>query len=201
MARTQEAERAGIKRRATIVNVALDLFAAHGYDATSLASVARAAGISQPGLLHHFHSKEVLLVAVLDERDQRALTAVDIDRAYDTTPVERALEVADAMVAWNAQHRELVRLGHLGAAHNPPLANAWARERTARFRAQLAGVIANDIAAGIVRPSADPGQVSSWVLAGIAGLESQWLIDEDFDMVASMCAFTQMLRRDLLVVS
>lgn len=200
MARTQEAERAGVKRRAQIVSAALDLFAGQGYDATSLASVARAAGISQPGLLHHFRGKEALLAAVLSERDQRAFEAVEIDRAYTGTAVERALEVADEMVAWNARNRELARLGHLGAAHHPPIATQWARERSNRLRQQLAGVFRNGIADGTVRTSADPDLVAAFVLAGVAGLESQWLVDEDFDMVGAMREFTAMLRRDLLVV-
>lgn len=199
MARTQEADRAGKRRRAQIVDAALELFAARGYDATSLASVARAVEMSQPGLLHHFDGKEALLAAVLDERDQRAFTASDIESDYDVSPFERALEVAEAMVAWNAQHRDLARLGHLGAAHHPPLATAWARERTIRLRAQLAAVISRGITDGTVRPTADPEIVATFVIAGVGGLEAQWLVDEDFDMVAAMREFTQMLRRDLLV--
>lgn len=198
MARTQEADRAGKRRRAQIVDAALDLFAAQGYDATSLASVARSAGISQPGLLHHFDGKEALLAAVLDERDQRAFTAVDTESDYDVTPFERTLEVAEAMVAWNARHRDLARLGHLGAAHHPPLATAWARKRTIRLRAQLAGVVSHAIVDGTVRPTADPEVVAAFVIAGVGGLESQWLVDEDFDMVAAMREFAQLLRRDLL---
>lgn len=200
MARTQEAERAGRQRRAQIVDVALELFAARGYDATSLASVARAVEISQPGLLHHFNGKEALLAAVLDERDRRAFAAVDIERDYDVTPFERALEIAEAAVAWNTQHRTLARLGHLGAAHHPPLATAWARERTRRLRAQLAGVVTRAIAEGTVRASADPDLVAAFVISGVGGLESQWLVDETFDMVAAMKEFTAMLRRDLLVL-
>lgn len=199
MARTQEAERAGTERRAQIIDVALELFAARGYEATSLAAIARASGISQPGLLHHFRGKEVLLTAVLNERDQRALMAVEIERTYETTAVERALEVAEAMVAWNAENRELTRLGHLGAAHHPPVAVEWARDRTAMFRTQLAGVFTQGIGNGTVRPSVDPQLAATFVLAGISGLESQWLIDEDFDMVNAMREFALMLRRDLLV--
>lgn len=199
MARTQEADRAGKLRRAQIVDAALELFAARGYDATSLASVARAAEISQPGLLHHFDGKEALLAAVLDERDQRAFAAVGIESDYDVSPFERALEVAEATVEWNTRHRDLARLGHLGAAHHPPLATAWARERTIRLRIQLAGVVTRGIADGTVRRTADPEVVAAFVIAGVGGLESQWLVDADFDMVAAMREFTQMLRRDLLV--
>jgi hypothetical protein len=40
-----------------------------GYRGTSLAAIAEAAGLSQPGLLHHYRSKNAVLLAVLASRD------------------------------------------------------------------------------------------------------------------------------------
>ena len=51
------------------LDVAARLFAATGFRGTSLADVAHAAGLSNAGLLHHFPSKEQLLVEVLRRRD------------------------------------------------------------------------------------------------------------------------------------
>lgn len=45
-----------------------------GYEGASLATIARAADITKPGLLHHFGSKAELFTAVLDERDRRAVS-------------------------------------------------------------------------------------------------------------------------------
>lgn len=48
-----------------IMDIAEELFAAHGYDGTSLRQIAEKADIAQPGLYNHFSSKEALYQAVL----------------------------------------------------------------------------------------------------------------------------------------
>lgn len=48
-----------------IMDVAEDLFAAHGYDGTSLRQIADGAGIKEPGLYNHFAGKQALYEAVL----------------------------------------------------------------------------------------------------------------------------------------
>ncbi|MBX3127846.1 MAG: TetR/AcrR family transcriptional regulator [Polyangiaceae bacterium] len=53
--------------RREILTHATRLFAAGGYEGTSLQQIADAVGIRKPSLLHHFASKEQLLQAVLDE--------------------------------------------------------------------------------------------------------------------------------------
>lgn len=51
--------------RAQSLTAALRLFAAHGFDGTSVQMVADAVGVAKPSLLHHFPSKEALRSAVL----------------------------------------------------------------------------------------------------------------------------------------
>ena len=60
----------GERSKETILEAALPLFARQGYRGASLASIASAAGLTQPGLLHHFPSKEELLLGLLDWRDR-----------------------------------------------------------------------------------------------------------------------------------
>jgi AcrR family transcriptional regulator len=58
------------ERRAEIVRAALEVIAERGYRGASLAAVAERVGLTQQGLLHHFPTKDALLVAVLEERDK-----------------------------------------------------------------------------------------------------------------------------------
>ena len=59
----------GEDRRQRILGVAERLLARNGWRSTSLAQIAKEAGVTPAGLLHHFESKEQLLNAVLDARD------------------------------------------------------------------------------------------------------------------------------------
>lgn len=51
---------------APIVEAATRLFAAHGFDGTTVQDVADAVGLTKPAILHHFPSKEHLRQAVLE---------------------------------------------------------------------------------------------------------------------------------------
>ena len=57
----------GQATRAHLVDVATRLFAAHGYDGTSIEAVLADSGVSRGSLYHHFRGKEALFWAVLEE--------------------------------------------------------------------------------------------------------------------------------------
>jgi AcrR family transcriptional regulator len=66
----------GRNTRAALVDVATELFAARGYEATSIPAVLEAAGVSRGALYHHFESKEALFDAVLQSVEARVLAKV-----------------------------------------------------------------------------------------------------------------------------
>lgn len=56
----------GQATRAHLVEVATRLFAAHGYDGTSIETVLAESGVSRGSLYHHFQGKDALFWAVLE---------------------------------------------------------------------------------------------------------------------------------------
>src|SRR3954467_2500093 len=97
----------GQRSRAAILGAARRLFADRGYRGTPMASVAAAADLTQPGLLHHFPSKEALLLELLEERyhdDGRRL------KEHLTHGDDGLLAALDSIVEHNGQAEEEVRL-------------------------------------------------------------------------------------------
>jgi TetR/AcrR family transcriptional regulator len=63
---------------AAILDAAVKLFSANGYDAVSMREVASEAGVSKANIYHHFESKEALYRAILDQ------SADDLARLVET---------------------------------------------------------------------------------------------------------------------
>lgn len=59
-------------RREDILTVATELFAAHGYEGTTTAAIARQMGVTQPLIHYHFGSKESLWQEAMDDLFARA---------------------------------------------------------------------------------------------------------------------------------
>jgi AcrR family transcriptional regulator len=62
--------------RAHLVDVATRLFAAHGYDGTSIEAVLADSGVSRGSLYHHFPGKDALFLAVMEEVGERSAEPV-----------------------------------------------------------------------------------------------------------------------------
>jgi AcrR family transcriptional regulator len=124
----------GQATRAHLVEVATRLFAAHGYDGTSIEAVLTEAGVSRGSLYHHFPVKEALFLAVLEEAGARGAERVTeaergaadpvaelragclafIRLACDPVVRQIALVDAPAVLGWK-RWRELDEQGTLGA--------------------------------------------------------------------------------------
>jgi AcrR family transcriptional regulator len=175
------------ERRRQIIEVTTRLIAERGFWGLSMQDVADDCGLTVPGLLHHVGSKDSLLVAVLEHRDEadtRSLAdelGVPVDRLWTEGPGSVSLpQVCAALVRRNAGQPEIVRLfavleAESLAPDHPAHEYFKARQRRTR-----------DSLAALVTPPADPLALASHVIALMDGLQIQWLREpESVDLVAA----------------
>ncbi|CAM5581172.1 TetR/AcrR family transcriptional regulator [Streptomyces aurantiogriseus] len=179
-------------RRAEIVRAARDSFAENGYAKASLRDIADRAGITHAGLLHHFRNKDELLAEVLAERDseewQQGLARVD-------SPDQLAPYLGE-LIRHHQRAPELMRLWiELAAAASRPdhPAHTYFVERYERGRAQFAGGLQAEADRGKLREGLTPESAAVLFHAVLNGLQLQWVLDQDLDIVGPVNDFVRLL--------
>ncbi len=173
----------GRAKREEILDSAVAVFGEIGYRSASLREIAGRCGISHAGLLHHFHTKEALLLAVLQRRDEREAAHAPAEGGG----VDELRRTLDG-VSQTATQRGIVELfTTLSAEATAPdhPAHAYFADRYRNVVAHLARAYRLAGAEGALRPGVDPVTAARELVALLDGLQVQWLYDpEGVDMVA-----------------
>lgn len=184
----------GEQSRQAILDMAERHFGEFGYRGASTAAIASEVQISDPGLLHHFGSKDGLLMALLNRRYSRDSEKLRSGEHLSATELADNLET---IAKENLEQRNEVRLTMV------LLAESISREHPGHEYFQMRyvrarGIVARHIktlqAAGDLAIDSDAEAVASLMLAILDGLQLQWLLDPEVDMVAGVRAFNHLVR-------
>lgn len=174
--------RKGIKRRREIVQAAARVFANYGYHGGSLRHIADEVGTTNATLIGHFGSKEGLLIAVLEHWQAEAWNPSGF------TPGGSHFRGMISLMRYHLDHRGYLEL-FLTLATEASVPEHPAREFIARRYREtvknLSGDLRRGCDAGQFLPMTDPEieQEARSLVAFMDGIELQWLLDSDVDLV------------------
>ena len=134
------------QRRTQLLEVAIELFATHGFYATSMEDIAEAAGVTKPVVYQHFPSKRALYRELLHDVDARLTDRLVIATASATTGRERVQEGFAAYFHFVAEHRAAFRLLFGASVRNDPEFSMVADATIERFADLIADLIEIDAA-------------------------------------------------------
>ncbi len=184
--RTRGPYQTGIRRRRQIIEISVDVFGQFGFHGGSLRQIADRVGVTPTALLHHFSSKEGLLVAVLEHWDEQSDVITGTDFAGLAFIDKQRL-----VMARNATLRGLIELfaslstEATDAAH--PAHDFFIR-RYRRVFETFKGAFEAGQADGEVKPTIDPAIEARLLIAAFDGLQIQWLFDAEIPMTAIFAA-------------
>ncbi|WP_102142159.1 TetR/AcrR family transcriptional regulator [Mycobacterium hubeiense] len=181
----------GEDRRQRILAVAERLVARNGWRNTSLAQIAKEAGVTPAGLLHHFESKEQLLNAVLDARD--ADDDAHADRSGDLiTEIGRVAERFNRAPELVGTFTVLLVEN---IAPDAPLHDRLLNRQRAAVEI-VADLIRRGQQAGRYRTDLDAATKAVEILAFVNGMETSWLLDPSIPLTEVFKGYAEMLARD-----
>jgi AcrR family transcriptional regulator len=183
----------GEDRRQRILAVAERLLARSGWRNTSLALIAKEAGVTPAGLLHHFESKEQLLNAVLDARDADDAIHADYRSGDLVTELSRVPERFDRAPELVGTFTVLLVEN---IAPDAPLHDRLHK----RYRDAIdiiTDLITRGQQDGHYRPDLDAANKAVEILAFINGMETLWLLDPSIRLAEVFKGYAESLGREL----
>lgn len=166
-----------LERRESVLRAAMSVFGQRGYNKGSLVEVADQVGMTHAGVLHHFGSKEALLVAMLQYRD--GVEAAGVPGRAETEGPAFLSHILDT-VADNSENPGVVQtytvLSAESVTEGHP-AQDYFRTRLALLRDKIAAVLAE--VTGRAADDVDVRDGASALIAVMDGLQVQWLLDPD----------------------
>ena len=182
-AKKRRPRQATVERRQEILRAAARTFGAKGYKTGSLAEVADQVGITHAGVLHHFGSKEQLLIEVLEHRDKEDVESLEGQHIPGGLELFRHLE---RTVRANVHRRGIVQgyavlTGESVTEHHP--ARRWVTDRFAVLRGEITEAV---LEVGEGRVTEEIATLAASAIIGVMdGLQVQWLLDDSVDLAES----------------
>jgi len=202
MADPQSSRRTQVERtrasREKIIRAATEFFAQQGFRGAKMSEIARAAGLTEPGLLHHFPSKNQLLMDVLKERER-----IDGERLRGILQKDGShfCEAGLELVEHNETVPGLVQLFITLAVESLSVehpAHGFFVERYQRERQHMAELVHQAQQAGEVRSDLSAETITVLVFAMMDGLQVQWLLEpEKISMSEMYCVFLKLLKPEV----
>jgi len=175
----------GERTKERILRAALELFSEQGFASTSVRDIAARAEITHVGLMHHFPSKDDMLVRILEYREQQD---EENAKSFSDFGIDKLFAWVVDVVQTNVAHPDRVRLYvklSAEATDDEHPARAYFTRRYTRVLDALERAFADHFE--VTPPSVDvtPRAAAESIIALMDGLQIQWLLfDGAIDMPA-----------------
>jgi TetR/AcrR family transcriptional regulator, cholesterol catabolism regulator len=161
------------ERRDQLRQVALRVFSARGYRATSMQDLAREAGMGKATLYHYFTSKEELLTELYEEVIRDNVLAVLRIADREASAVEALTDVIVGRVVYTCRNRQLLNVFFEEEAELPPRMRGRLVRARREYEAGVLEIVERGRAAGEIVLETTP-RVFINTLLGAANWVYKW---------------------------
>jgi AcrR family transcriptional regulator len=174
-----------------LLDAAAEVFCERGYDGTTVAEVARRAGLTTGAIYANFRDKAELLLKTIERATSAAVIDMEAARAAGASPADRLLLMARRMVSEPDSTERLLFVEMFSAARRHPEVGRRVTEALAAMESELAKLMDKARVDGDVDPRWESAVLARFCLAlgvGFTQLAVAGLPDPDASEWVSLAA-------------
>lgn len=184
-------------RTEEILEAATKLLGQYGFQGTTLALVADAVGLTEPGVLHYYPSKVHLLQSVLEYHEKKDLEKYLEASKVKQQDVPELFKLLESLVAENEKIPGLIQLFTVLVSESIRGDHPSHDYFVERYRCGREMYVKHFFKDKI-RPGVDVNELSTLIMAVMDGLQIQWLLDpKKVDMSRTFRLFSKMITQFL----
>ncbi len=177
--------------RARLLDAAAEVFCERGYEGTTVAEVARRAGLTTGAIYANFRDKAELLLETIERGSARVVADMDAARSKGVSAADRLLLMARRMITERDDTERLLFVEMFAAARRDPDVGRRVAEALSAMEGELARMMERAKADGDVGPEWDAAVLARFCLSlgvGFTHLAVAGLAEPDPDQWSALTA-------------
>lgn len=165
-------------KHSQILDAAIVEIARSGYHRTTVAKIARRAGVADGTIYLYFKSKEDVLVAVFDRAMDRFISQGILEMNVGDDAVTLIGDIVRLHLEQVGEDHDLAVILQVELRHSLDILDVFSRTRLRDYLDIISGVIAQGQREGVFRPELDPVSASRMVFGVLDQMATDWVLSQ-----------------------
>lgn len=172
-------------KRVRILDAAVVEIANNGYHQTTVAKIARRAGVADGTIYLYFKGKEDILCAVFDRAMDRFISEGVLEMGDTGDAKSRLREIVRLHLEQVGQDHDLAVILQIELRHNVEFMDLFSRSRLRDYLEIISGVVMQGQNEGAFRPEMDPVLTAKMVFGVLDQMTTDWVLSQRNTRLAS----------------
>lgn len=164
------------RKKEAILDAATVEIAAHGYHGTTVAMIARRAGVADGTIYLYFENKEEILASLFDRAMDRFTQQGALELASLDGPRERLSRIVELHLELVGSDRDLAIITQVELRHSLHFLDQLSRAKVGAYLQAIAGIIAEGQAAGLWRRDLEPAFLAKSAFGVLDEMATDWVL-------------------------
>ena len=165
-------------KRTAILDAAVVEIARHGYYQTTVAMIARRAGVADGTIYLYFSNKEEILFSLFERAMGRFITEGAAQVEKGGTAEEKLRRIVDLHLTLVGRDRDLAIISQVELRHSLHFMDTLSRNQVGEYLGALAQVVAQGIGEGSFREDLDPIFAAKAIFGVLDEMATDWVLSQ-----------------------